>query len=324
MPKKPAAPQVSIIVPVYDVEDYLSRCLDSILAQTLKEWECICVDDGSPDGCGQILDEYAAKDARFVVIHKENGGTSSARNAGLDAARGEYIGFVDPDDWIESETYEAALEAARRTDADIVQWRRIQEKLNKSTPIIDLPEGVFDIAQNPQYFTLKIWDKLFRREFILENGLRFPAGVRLGEDRPFSFKCYVLAKKLYFINRALYHYNCTRDDSQSSNQTESMILGEVEQIKSLCDFVADKCKDNADGYSKLLFEQKMGLKLNPLSRLHPPDCRLFRAVFPELNGQMLRYFLKKKSMRSLIMLLAAWHLDVPARALLRIRRTLKK
>ena len=115
-------PQVSIIVPVYNVEAYLRRSLNSILAQTIPNWECICVDDGSPDGCGAILDEYAARDARFVVIHKENGGTSTARNAGLDAARGEYISFVDPDDWIEPNTYELALSAARETDADLVQW----------------------------------------------------------------------------------------------------------------------------------------------------------------------------------------------------------
>ena len=111
---------MSIIVPVYNVEDYLRRCLDSIERQTLAAWECICVDDGSPDGCGAILDEYAAKDSRFVAIHQENAGVSVARNAGIDAARAEYIGFVDPDDWIESDTYELALEAARRTGADIV------------------------------------------------------------------------------------------------------------------------------------------------------------------------------------------------------------
>ena len=134
MPKTSAAPQVSIIVPVYNVEAYLRRSLNSILAQTMPHWECICVDDGSPDACGAILDEYAAKDARFVVIHKENGGTSTARNAGLDAARGEYIGFVDPDDWIEPDTYEAALSAARKSGADLVQWNYVVERGDASIP----------------------------------------------------------------------------------------------------------------------------------------------------------------------------------------------
>ena len=96
-----AHPKVSIIVPVYNTEKYLRRCLDSIAAQTFTDWECICVDDGSPDAGGAMLDAYARRDARFRVIHQENGGVSRARNAGLDAARGEWIAFVDSDDWVE-------------------------------------------------------------------------------------------------------------------------------------------------------------------------------------------------------------------------------
>ena len=96
-------PKVSIIVPVYKVEKYLRKCIDSIINQTLKDIEIILVDDGSPDNCGKICDEYAAKDTRIKVIHKENGGLSSARNAGMEVAEGEYIGFVDSDDWIESD-----------------------------------------------------------------------------------------------------------------------------------------------------------------------------------------------------------------------------
>ena len=116
-------PKISVIVPVYNVERYLRKCLDSIIAQTFSDWECICVDDGSPDNSGKILDEYAAKDKRFVIIHKENGGVSSARNAGLDMARGEYITFCDSDDWIEKETYEVAYMNAKKNNADIVTWQ---------------------------------------------------------------------------------------------------------------------------------------------------------------------------------------------------------
>ena len=94
-------PKISIIVPVYKVEKYLNRCLDSIIAQTFSAWECILVDDGSPDKSGIICDEYVARDSRFVVIHQENAGVSFARNAGLDIAQGEYICFVDSDDWVE-------------------------------------------------------------------------------------------------------------------------------------------------------------------------------------------------------------------------------
>lgn len=114
-------PKISIIVPVYNVEKYLRRCLDSIVTQTFTDWECICVDDGSPDNSGEILDEYAVKDKLFVIIHKENGGVSSARNAGFDTARGEWISFVDSDDWIERDCFEYVAGKIDKCDISLVQ-----------------------------------------------------------------------------------------------------------------------------------------------------------------------------------------------------------
>lgn len=113
-------PEISIIVPVYKVEPYLCKCIDSILAQTLADFELILIDDGSPDECGTICDAYAARDYRIVVIHQKNAGVSAARNAGLEVARGAYIGFVDSDDWIEPEMYETMLRTAKETQADVV------------------------------------------------------------------------------------------------------------------------------------------------------------------------------------------------------------
>ena len=112
--------KISIIVPVYKVEPYLRKCLDSIVGQTYQKLEIILVDDGSPDSCGAICDAYAARDERIRVIHKENGGVASARNAGLDAATGDYIGWVDSDDWIEADMFECLLKGAEDYDADIV------------------------------------------------------------------------------------------------------------------------------------------------------------------------------------------------------------
>lgn len=112
-------PLLSIIVPVYDVERYLPKCMDSILAQTFTDFELILVDDGSPDNCPALCDAAAAKDARIRVIHQKNGGLSAARNAGLDAARGAWIGFVDSDDYIAPEMYEALYHAVQSTGADL-------------------------------------------------------------------------------------------------------------------------------------------------------------------------------------------------------------
>ncbi len=117
-------PIISVIVPVYNVEEYIHRCIDSILAQTFKEFELILVDDGSPDQSGKICDEYALIDSRIKVIHKKNGGLSDARNAGLEVAQGEYIGFVDSDDFIESDMYEKLLEACKENSSQIAMCGR--------------------------------------------------------------------------------------------------------------------------------------------------------------------------------------------------------
>ena len=123
--EEPAAahtPKVSVIVPVYNVEQYLRRCLDSILGQTMSDWEAICVDDGSPDGSASILAEYAERDSRFRILTKENGGLSSARNAGTAWARGKYVNYVDSDDFIHPQTFELAVALAERDRSGIVSW----------------------------------------------------------------------------------------------------------------------------------------------------------------------------------------------------------
>ena len=119
-------PKISVIVPVYKVEPYLRKCLDSIAGQTYQNLEIILVDDGSPDSCGSICDEYAVQDKRVRVIHKENGGVSSARNAGLAAATGDWIGWVDSDDWIEPDLYSYMLEKVREYGADIAVCSRTE------------------------------------------------------------------------------------------------------------------------------------------------------------------------------------------------------
>ena len=115
-------PKISIIIPMYGVEKYLRRCLDSVLNQTFKDWTAICVDDGSPDKSGEIAEEYAARDKRFIVVHKENGGLSDARNAGMPYAKGEYIMYLDSDDFIHPQTMELAYAMAVRDDSDIVSF----------------------------------------------------------------------------------------------------------------------------------------------------------------------------------------------------------
>ncbi len=173
-------PKISIIVPIYKVERYLRECLDSILAQTFSDWECILVDDGSPDECPRICDEYTTRDPRFRVIHQKNGGLSAARNSGLREARGKYIGFVDSDDWIAPQMFERLYQLITEYGTDMVQVGYRKEyvgffrpkSLIKDVSVLDRKEiareMVFD-KRIPSY----MWNKLFRREVI---NTEFPEG----------------------------------------------------------------------------------------------------------------------------------------------------
>lgn len=211
--------KLSIIVPIYNVEKYLLRCLDSIAAQTCRAFEAILIDDGSPDGCGRICDEYAAKDPRFTVIHQENRGVSAARNAGLRAAKGEYVGFVDPDDFIDPGMFAALLEAAAQTGAEIVccNWEtvhddgrtcvhRLGRALPAQMPAEEFARHVFDV---PRSIGGAVWNKLFRREILREP---FQPDVTVCEDCLFLIGNLRGAGQAAFIDAPLYKY-CARADS---------------------------------------------------------------------------------------------------------------
>jgi glycosyltransferase involved in cell wall biosynthesis len=218
------APQVSVIVPVYNAGKYLAPCLDSILAQTLKEIEVVCVDDGSTDGSPALLDEYAARDPRVAIIHQANGGSAVARNAGLEAASAPYIGFVDSDDWIEPETYETALAVMLGDEEiDFVAWgydrvarpgarvsKGMQKTVRKSSGRFSGKRAVDDavfLETNPA-----VWNKLYRTALIRAHQIAFPPGIAPGQDVAFSWKYRAWARYGFFLNACLYHY-LYRDDS---------------------------------------------------------------------------------------------------------------
>lgn len=223
-------PKVSIVVPIYNVADYLSRCLDSLLSQTLKDVEIIAVNDGSTDTCGKILDDYASKDSRIVVISKENAGVSSARNDGISAAQGEFIGFVDPDDWIDNEMYERLYDSAIVDKADIVMCSYMREFGSHSKEKkFSLPDKVCyrneevrskmlrrligplneEIA-NPEFLDAwgTVWSKLYRTDLIKKNGLSFVDLKIVGtnEDSLFNIHAFYHTQTFVFINKPYYHY----------------------------------------------------------------------------------------------------------------------
>lgn len=202
-------PTISVIVPVYNVEPYLRKCLDSIVNQTYRNLEIILVDDGSPDNCGAVCDEYAASDSRIKVIHKENGGVSSARNAGLAAATGEWIGWVDADDWIEPDMYGYMLDKVREYSADIAVCSRFEQYRGQCVfrgwereQGLDT-ECALELLLKNDAMQNFLWDKLWRRELF--DGVVFPEG-RTFEDIAVMHRLFMRARRVACLPEAKYFY----------------------------------------------------------------------------------------------------------------------
>lgn len=206
-------PTISIIVPVYNVENYLERCVDSIRRQTFTDYELILVDDGSPDGSGAICDRYATLDDRIRVIHKANGGLSSARNAGLDVAQGKYVGFVDSDDWIAEEMYSDLLRLIEESGSDVAACGCLETavftKRATGKDVVTHYEGKA-ILQNYLYEgaismpgAYAVWRNLYRRDLFKE--IRFPVG-KLCEDMSTNYKVLLRAQRMAVCQKKMYFY----------------------------------------------------------------------------------------------------------------------
>ena len=213
---------ISIIVPIYNVAPYLRQCIESILGQTYQELEVLLIDDGSTDGCYEICEEYKRRDLRITVIHKENGGIVSARKAGLRAARGEYIAYVDGDDWIEPDMYAHMLETLQQENVDLVMCGRYEDTGRTSKPVFHgiqagcyrKPGMVQEIyprmIAGRRFFEWgifpNVWDKLFRRDCVYPYQMQVDDAVVMGEDAACTYPCLLHAKSLYILDECLYHY----------------------------------------------------------------------------------------------------------------------
>jgi len=222
----------SVIIPIYNVEEYLRECVDSVLAQTCQDFELILVDDGSPDGCPAICDAYAAEDERIHVIHKPNGGLVSARKAGLLASRGEYVGYVDGDDWIGPGFYEALTSLAVVSDADMVAAGQSRDLFNKSEHFRNnvLP-GLYE-GQRLEWLrkemlshglfyrpgiTTYVWNKLFRREILLDSQLSVDERITIGEDGAVTYPALMRCQRVYVSDNCAYHYRQREDSMLKKN-----------------------------------------------------------------------------------------------------------
>lgn len=221
-------PKISVIIPIYKVEKYLHRCIDSVVNQTYKNLEIILVDDGSPDKCPKICDEYADKDSRIKVIHKSNGGLSDARNVGITSATGNYISFIDSDDYIAKDFFSTLFETMYSQNSDIVECSVVKFYENNHFDAYNddfsintyVTQDALSALIAESQFRQHVWNKLYKSSLI--SGISFEVG-KLNEDEFWTYQIFARAKRVTKINKTMYYYF----------QRESSIMGNTYNLRRL-------------------------------------------------------------------------------------------
>lgn len=247
--KSSNAPTISIIVPIYNTEKYLKKCIESICEQSLKTIEIILVDDGSTDKCPKICDYYQKKDKRIIVIHKENGGLSDARNVGLEVASGEYIGFIDGDDYIDKNMFEDMYRYCLLYKADIACCGRYLDNIyTNKTEELFFQEELFCMTGKDalkemligKKLDTSVCDKLFKHKLFKD--IKFPLGL-LFEDILVTYKLFALAEKVVHLGKCYYHYLICREGSITTSIADIRILQFIENSKIVYEFVNETYED---------------------------------------------------------------------------------
>ncbi|MBE6638183.1 MAG: glycosyltransferase [Ruminococcaceae bacterium] len=284
----------SIVVPIYKVEPYLARCVDSLINQTYPHIEIVLVDDGSPDNCPAICDKYAKEDSRIRVIHKKNGGLSDARNAGIDAATGDYIIFVDSDDYIETDTCEKLLPYAQ-TQSDVLIGEGVPEgggvRLTHGYTR-DIHTGIqyLKIALQHRSMPMAAWLYVYKRSFLCENDLRFRFGIT-HEDEDFTPRAFLKAKSVLETGLLFYHY-IIRDNSITTRKDLSK---NGQDLYDTCVRLANIYRQLEDAELKQLLLDSLVMKYLSLSqtgRLYQCGKEYIHKKFVIKNAYLLKTRLK--------------------------------
>ena len=282
------SPKISVIVPIYKVEAYLEDCVNSLLSQTFKDFELILINDGSPDNCDAMIHAYAKQDARIVAIHQENAGLSAARNTGIDHAKGEYLTFIDSDDWVHPTYLKTLYNLTKTHEADIVVVNHqpthtftteledvsVKPKVYDQRQAIEALYGPNDVAMSVA------WGKLFHR--TLFSTLRFEVG-KLHEDEFFNYRIYDQATRVVFLNQTLYYYRLRDDSITGVGFNAKGTMHKIEALEGRLDYL------NKNGYDALvaltypvLFEHMVALHQHTKGT---PDIA-FNQRFKELKKAM--------------------------------------
>jgi len=321
--------KISIIVPVYNVERYLEKCLSSLTGQSLREIEIICINDGSTDDSGKILEHFAETDKRIVLLNQKNKGVSAARNEGIAKARGKYIAFVDSDDYVDEELYEETYRLIEKYKADILvfggevfteeeikdeylkdAFSFFQNNLNvKSAFYVD--DSVGALVECPGSWPL-IWNKLYKRELVMKSG-RFSEALDLGEDEAFLFSIFPLADRIIYTDKKYYHYLRNRPESATDRLVmdfENKAFSNLKMAEMVRDVwrrygILEKYEQKyLERYVGLLFDNARSLDyIPPVQKEYMQKVISFFNEFPQFSRDMIgiwyeRYFLKDELNRS--------------------------
>lgn len=299
-------PLISIIIPVYKVEKYIRRCIDSVIAQTYHDWELILVDDGSPDRSGVICDEYAAKDSRISVYHKENGGVSSARNLGLDKAKGEWVTFVDSDDTILPDCLNICVETIKRNNLDMLQYSfELVNPEGKPVGERTVRSGVlsFDEYVSNGSVAFSACSTFFKRESIIRNKLYFSENLKYAEDLQFTLRYMSFCNRIMSIDKLLYKYYMNPQSATHGKSKKEDIVRTINAMISLksdlplCGKLLDtqianflyrliKSDENKRNVIRIINEAKVNWRF--LSDNH---CRLMMILF-NINKSLSYYLMR--------------------------------
>lgn len=286
------SPDVSIIIPVYNAEAYLPRCIDSVQNQTLHNWELLLVNDGSTDKSGAICDAYAARDSRIRVIHQENAGVSAARNAGLAAASGQYIGFVDADDWVDSEMFQSLCCLALGEACDIAMCDAVTVYSDEHTEPDTITQLDHDCVlmrdQISPSLLLElagaVWRCLYRADLIRANDVVFPQKIKFSEDRIFNLLSFGRANGIAYQKKAYYNRFVNTESAVHRFHADyfEAYLAAAAEIKKAIDLAWDQDEDYQIAYLKQLIGGAFSAVNNYYYRTSPLSGRERRAAVRKL------------------------------------------
>ncbi len=283
--------KLSIIVPVYNVERFLRQCLDSVFAQTIDDYEVICVNDGSPDSSPAILREYAETHENLVIVDQENHGNGYARNYGISIAKGDYIGFVDADDFVEPNMFGDMVKVLQETDADIaITNPYIFDQKTRQTWVYRNMLGFYRMSllgafsplEHPEVFScLGCWDKVYRRSLLIENNIQFPVR-RIFEDHVFSYKSLAAAKTVVVVKESYYYYrkNAGQSITDKEKQNDSFKYDFLQNAREMKAYLKEKGCYDAISATFLAYLLRDGM----FHHSNATTNRSFRRIFDEMRA----------------------------------------